>query len=188
MPVRLGFIGCGSHARTNLYPCLRFADCELVAVADLYESHRAYCVRHFGARRAYADYRELLSSERELDGVIVCGPAELHHAAGMAALERGLPVMVEKPPAPDLTRTLELAAAAKAAGKPVMVALMKRFASKYVQAKAIASDPAFGPVTACQVKYSYRVAMAPGRTAALMCIHAIDLMRFFMGDPVRVTV
>jgi hypothetical protein len=32
----------GSHARGNLYPCLRFADCTLLAVADLWEVHRTH--------------------------------------------------------------------------------------------------------------------------------------------------
>lgn len=187
-PVRIGFIGCGSHARANLYPCLRFAECELVAVADLWEVHRAHCRRHLGAQRAYGGYRELLDAERDLDAVIVCGPPELHVEASLAALERGLPVLCEKPPGLGLGDAVRLRDASRAAGKPLMVAFMKRFAARYVQAKAIASSSEFGRITHLALKYSYDCKLDPRRTAALMGTHAFDLVRFFMGDPSRVTI
>lgn len=189
MAVRIGFIGCGNHARTNLYPSLRYADCELVAVADLYEVHREYCVRHFGARRQYADYRALLDGEAgEIDAVIVCGPPALHLEAGRAALERGLPVMTEKPPAPDYAGTLVLQAAARANGKLCATGFMKRYAQKYVAAKRIVESVGFGGMTHCSMKYSFNVKLDPHATLALMGVHAIDLMRHFMGEPERVTV
>ena len=190
MPVRLGFIGCGSHARTNLYPCLRLAtDCELIAVADLWEQHRAYCQRHFGARRAYADFRALLDAERgNLDGMIVCGPPALHHEASLAALGAGLPVLCEKPPATTLAQTVELRDAARAAGRVMMVAFMKRFAQKYALAAEIARRPEFGRRTHCAITYSYRVKADVRTTLTMMCVHAIDLMRHFMGDPLRLAV
>ncbi|NBD39104.1 MAG: Gfo/Idh/MocA family oxidoreductase [Verrucomicrobia bacterium] len=128
--VRIGFIGCGAHASQNLYPSLRFADGDLVAAADPMEERRLYVKRYFGAGRVYESYEAMLGKEA-LDAVIVCGPPSLYEEAGLAALGRKLPVLVEKPPAESLEGCKRLRRAAVAAGKPLMVAMMKRFSQKY---------------------------------------------------------
>lgn len=48
----------------------------------------------------YQDYRGMLKSE-PLDGVLVLGPNDLHAAHGIACIERGLPILVEKPFTPQ---------------------------------------------------------------------------------------
>lgn len=183
--LRLGFIGCGTHATMNLYPALRFAPCELVAVADPLEDRRAYCARVFGAKQAYSDYGQMLEREK-LDAVIVCGPPKLHHEAGVRALKAGLHVMVEKPPAETLEGVLELRQAARDAKRVCMCAFMKRFAQKYRKAFEISQRPDFGGRQHLLVRYSHGAAMDAGRTYPLMAIHAIDLVRHFMGDARRV--
>lgn len=186
--VRIGFIGCGTHAAQNLYPSLRFADCELAAAADPMEERRLYGKRHFGAGTIYESYEAMLAKEA-LDAVIVCGPPSLHEEAGLAALGRKLPVLVEKPPADGLEGCRRLRRAADAAGKPLMVAMMKRFAQKYEMARAIASEPAFGASRHLFIRYSYGMeATDPRHLLYLMGIHAVDLMRHFMGEPAALSV
>jgi len=197
-PVRIGFIGCGTHATQNLYPSLRYADCELVAVADLYEERREHCKRAFGAARAYDDGERLLDAETDLDAVMVCGPAEVHHRFALAALERGLPVFTDKPPARTLDAAIEIRDAARAAGQPCMVGLMKRFAQKHVAARRLTEADEFGGLTHLLLRYSWSsgAPRASKRSAAErlhgtltgMCIHAIDLATHFLGPVERVQV
>lgn len=180
---RVGFVGCGNHATKNVYPALRFADCELVAVADPSEQRCAYAARVFGAARAYDDYRPLLERER-LDAVFVVGPGALHHAAGLAALDAGLHVFLEKPPADTLDGTRELAARAAEADRICAVGFMKRSAQKYVRAKELLAAPEAGTLRYAFVRYCFQVAGDRERTFAYNSIHGIDLLRFFV-EPVR---
>jgi myo-inositol 2-dehydrogenase/D-chiro-inositol 1-dehydrogenase len=186
MTVRLGFIGAGNHASQNLYPVLRYGDCRLVAVADLWEERRVKAGQAYGPEATYDDYRKLLERD-DLDAVAVSGPASLHQEAGLAALERGLPVFLEKPPAPDVAGTRQLRDAAAKQGVICMVGFMKRYAQKYRKTVEIAARPEFGRKTHLFVRYSHAAGGDdPFRMLTLMTIHPIDLVRYFMGDPVSV--
>jgi len=62
--------------------------------------------------RVYTDYLEMLQQERELDIVSIPAPIHLHVPMSMACFERGLHVMLEKPPAvlvQDVDRIVEAA-------------------------------------------------------------------------------
>ena len=61
---RIGFVGCGGHATSVLYPTLhRIPQVELVAVCDLKEELAKRNARFFGALRWYTDVREMLEKE-----------------------------------------------------------------------------------------------------------------------------
>jgi predicted dehydrogenase len=185
--VRVGFIGCGNHATTNLYPSLRFAECELLAVCDPVDDRREYCARVFGAQRQYAQHRELLEKE-ELDAVFICGPSSMHHQVAIEALQRGLHVFIEKPPAPSYAQAKEIRDAARQAGKICMCAFMKRFAQKYELAMQLSDAPEFGGRQHLLLRYSHGARMGVRDTLSLMTVHAIDLVRHFMGEVSRVQV
>lgn len=65
----------------------------------------------YGKARRYADFRELLSRETDLDGVVIATPDHVHAIAALHAMQRGLAVYVQKP----LTYSVEEARALKAA-------------------------------------------------------------------------
>ena len=184
---RLGFIGCGTHASANLYPCVRNSPIELVAICDPIEERLSACARKFGPTRTYADHRELLERE-QLDAVFVCGPPAMHHEVSLEAFRRGLHVFVEKPPAPDAAGARQLRDAARSAGKLGMVGFMKRFAQKVQLAESIAASPEFGGLRHMFLRYSHGARMGPHSTHTLMSIHAVDLVRHFMGEVTRVQV
>jgi predicted dehydrogenase len=94
---RIGFIGAGWWATANHMPILaKREDVELTAVCRLGRDELAKVKETFGFRHAYEDYRAMLD-EVELDGVFVVSPHSLHYEHARAALERGIPVCVEKP-------------------------------------------------------------------------------------------
>ena len=51
--VRVGFVGCGAHAREVLLPAARQAGLEFAAVCDLDKRLAQRVSRRFGAFRAY---------------------------------------------------------------------------------------------------------------------------------------
>jgi predicted dehydrogenase len=64
---------------------------------------------------------EALLDRKDLDAVLVFADNRSSVELGIRALERGLPVMVEKPMAADLAGAEAMLAASRAAGQPLMV-------------------------------------------------------------------
>ena len=60
------------------------------------DSARTRTARALGIAHAYADYRELLDNH-ELDGLVVATPHAFHYEIALAAVQKGLHVLVEKP-------------------------------------------------------------------------------------------
>lgn len=105
-PVRIGLVGAGRVAERAYLPAFAVAaGVELVAIADpVVERCRAVAP----AARAYPDLESLLAAG-DLDAVVIASPAEHHVAQAAAVAARGLPALVEKPPAPDLAGARALA-------------------------------------------------------------------------------
>ena len=76
---------------------------------------RALGAAYDGAAR-YADYRELLARETDLDGVVIATPDHVHAHAALLAMGRGLHVYAQKPLTYTVDESRRLAAAAEATG------------------------------------------------------------------------
>lgn len=117
---RIGFIGAGWWSTTYYMPPLKKRpDVDLVAVCGLDEAVLERCQSDFGFAHVTTDYRELL--RQRLDGVIVGSPHALHAEHGLAALQAGCHVMVEKPLATSSKAARQLVALAKKKGLHVAV-------------------------------------------------------------------
>src|ERR1051325_5511866 len=94
--VRLGIVGMGNIGKHHAAYLLegKVPRCELVAVCSTspqkLESYRTKGLKIF-------DSAERLFSSREVDAVMVATPHYQHTTLGIAALEAGLHLMVEKP-------------------------------------------------------------------------------------------
>jgi myo-inositol 2-dehydrogenase/D-chiro-inositol 1-dehydrogenase len=185
--VRVGFIGCGRHATKMLYPGLRMAGLELVAVCDLDEARAQRSARWFGAERAYTNHRAMLDDER-LDAVMICTGPTTHARLISDAADRGLPVFVEKPPALTLAEAEAVRQHCALSAAPVMVGFMKRYALIYQKLKQIINAPIFGEASAIQARMA--VGWKNGNGFALlldMGIHMVDLLRGLMGDIAQIS-
>jgi predicted dehydrogenase len=185
--VAVGVVGCGEHSMTSIMPSLRHACIRLVAVCDLDPERAETAQRRFGAEAAYGSVDDMLARSK-IDAVVVVGPPDLHVAAGIAALESGRHLFIEKPPANSLADADRLRRAGQIARRQVMVGFMKRYASAYRVVRQVMADDDFGPVRSVHVTYAHWP--APGLRNHLldMSIHALDMVRWLLGDPVRVSV
>ena len=190
---RIAFVGCGAHATSYLYPQIPLVpEIDLVAVCDIVRDKAEQNARHFGARRVYTDMEQMLAGE-ELDGVFVVGPAPQQYALAPAALRRGLPVYVEKPPANTSREAGELAELAERHGTWGQVGFMKAFADVYVIAQEIIARPEFGPVHLVRCKFGqgaypqiWGIDSAERAFLIGQCVHLFDLVRRFGGDVIAV--
>jgi predicted dehydrogenase len=124
-PVRVGLIGLGAMGRNHLRVLRGLSDARLEAVADPVRELRDAAVAVSGAP-AFADAEALLD-QPGLDAVVIAAPTTAHRALALAAVERGLPVLVEKPLAATLDGATEIVLAARRGGVPVQVGHIERF-------------------------------------------------------------
>ncbi len=94
---RIAVIGTGWWSTyTHLPGLLDNPSAELVAMCDQSPAALDKAKAAFGSVKPYADYRELLASEK-LDGAIVSTTHATHYEVTKACLEAGLHVLLEKP-------------------------------------------------------------------------------------------
>ncbi len=124
-PLRVGLAGLGSMGRNHLRHLASRDDCVLAAVADPDPAVLADAVAKTGAA-GFADPLAMIA-EAAVDAVVVAAPTTAHAALTFAAIERGLPVLVEKPLAATVEEGIELVGAARARGVPLQVGHVERF-------------------------------------------------------------
>jgi UDP-N-acetyl-2-amino-2-deoxyglucuronate dehydrogenase len=120
----LVIVGCGYIARRHAAAARRLGMPLIFASRDAGRA-RAYA-RDFQAAGAYGSYAEALGDPRAT-AAVVCTPHDAHLRDTLAALDRGLHVLVEKPIARTLEEADQMIAAARSAGRVLMVAENFRF-------------------------------------------------------------
>ncbi len=127
--LRVGLAGLGSMGRNHLRVLRALPGCRLVAVADPIEEMLAAAVAGDDGKPGPAGYAEPLAmiAEAELDAIVLATPTTTHRSLALAAIERGLAVLVEKPLAVSVAEGLEILVAARRCGVPVQVGHVERF-------------------------------------------------------------
>jgi predicted dehydrogenase len=124
-PLRLGLAGLGSMGRNHLRVISNHPETVLAAVADPTAEALTAAVDQTGAR-GFADPLEMIAAA-DLDGVVVAAPTTNHAALALAAIERGLPVLVEKPLAATVDDAIAIVTAARKRGVQVQVGHVERY-------------------------------------------------------------
>jgi predicted dehydrogenase len=121
-PLRWGLIGCGDIASKRVAAALSGSPgSALAAVARARSELAAEFAKAHGARRWYADWRDLLR-DPEVDAVYVATPVRLHAEQTIVAAEAGKHVLCEKPMALDVAECVRMQDAARRSGVALGVA------------------------------------------------------------------
>jgi len=127
MNIRWGLIGCGDIARKRVAPALReHPNGELVSVSRASFNQAEQFAKEFGARRWYADWKDLIAGE-EVDAVYIATPVHLHAAQAIAAAKAGKHVLCEKPMAMTVAECDEMIAACAENAVSLGVAYYRHF-------------------------------------------------------------
>jgi predicted dehydrogenase len=122
---RIGLVGLGTMGRNHMRVLNELDDVTLVAVCDEDASIvSAACEKH--GMHGYSSWREMFDRE-DMDAAVVAVPTRFHREVGLAALDRGLHVLVEKPIAASLEEGRELVEAAARARRLLAVGHIERF-------------------------------------------------------------
>jgi predicted dehydrogenase len=115
--------------------------------------------------------------------VSICAPSELHATIGLAALDAGKHVLVEKPVATRLEDGLRLAAAAAQTGRKLMVGHVERFNPAVGKVADLIAAGRIGRVFRA---HATRVGPLPTRirdagVAIDLATHDLDIMQFVLA-------
>ena len=141
----------------------------------------------------YSDYFVMLENEK-IDVVHVCVPTPLHCKMTVAALEKGINVLCEKPFATCLEEAKQMIEASEKSGARLMIGQCVRFAQTHEYLKRCIEDKRFGKITYLQ---SYRHGPIPdwsvgnwlqnpsitGGAVRDLHIHDTDFIRSVFGMP-----
>jgi predicted dehydrogenase len=202
-PLRIGLVGAGMVSRHHLIAWADIADqASVVAVADPSPENAARRVTEFGISQSYPDAETMLESTK-LDAVDIAAPRQMHAPLVRLAAKRGLPVLCQKPLAPDLREAIDLAAEVRNRTR-LMVHENWRFRGYYRDAASWLREGRIGNVKQAQLTL-LTSGVLPGpdglrpalqrqpfmrrekrMLVAEVLIHHLDTLRMLLG-PLRVT-
>ena len=123
VPVKVGVIGIGKMGWHHARVLSLLRDADLIGVADPDPERGHLATEQFGCQW-FADYREMLS---EVEAVCIAVPTLLHHPVGLACLQAGVHVLIEKPIAASQDEATALINAAHQAHRLLQVGHIERF-------------------------------------------------------------
>jgi predicted dehydrogenase len=201
--IRLGFVGANvkSHwASQSHFPALMaHPEVEFTAVCTTRPESAEEARKAFGAKLAFHDFREMVASP-EIDAVAVVVKVPLHYEPTKAAIEAGKHVYTEWPLGRTTAEAQELTALARAKGVLTVVGLQSRVSPAMLYVKELVQTGYVGEVLACHMscfrdgtlarpssRAWQRDVTQGANTLTIATGHAIDAMRFAVGDFARVS-
>ena len=180
--LRAGVIGVGAIGRHHVRIYNDLNDVQLVAIADLDQARRTGIARRYKVA-AYGDYRELFEREA-LDIVSIAVPTVLHREVALAAMARGIHVLVEKPIAATVLEADEMIREATARNLVLTVGHVERFNPAVVELKRRLSEGELGQVFQVHAR---RLSPFPSYIRDVgvvmdLATHELDIMRYLLGS------
>ena len=124
--------------------------------------------------------------DSDVDAVLIATPGAAHHEQVNACLDRGIPVLCEKPLTTDVASSYALVQKEKALGKQlIQIGFMRRFDPEYVALQKLISDGGLG--NPLMVHCTHRnPAVGDHFNSELMIrdsvVHEVDSVRFLLGE------
>jgi predicted dehydrogenase len=192
--VRIAVAGAGLIGRRHLQLVSENRDAKLAAIVDP-SPGATDLARDYGVE-LYASLEGLFEADRP-DAVILATPNSLHVAGGLACLEAGVPVLVEKPLAESVEEAMRLVEAAERHAVPLLVGHHRRHSPLLVAVRRLIDAGALGKLvavtgTAMFYKPDDYFDAAPWRRQAgggpvlINMVHEVDNLRALCGEIVSV--
>jgi len=193
MTMRIGIIGFGGAGQAHMFYWSCVAGCRVTKILDTGQTAALRAAAHAPSAQFVADEERFWP---DLDAVVVCTPDSTHASYVVAALARGLHVLVEKP----LTDSLEglcaiRRAAAAAPAQVVAVVHQMRFVPLHRRIKALVSEGALGALSYLEGYYVHDLTTRAFQTdrwretdnatpLVYSGCHFVDLLRWIAGEEI----
>lgn len=191
--VKLAVLGAGLIGKRHIQHVLAEPQAELSAVIDPTPLGRE--IAQASGVAWFPSFAAMIAADRP-DGIIVATPNQLHVENGIEAVDAGIPVLIEKPIADDVSDGEKLIRAAEAAGVPILTGHHRRHNPMMQKAKEIIDSGELGRVLVANAMFwlfkpddyfdaGWRRQAGAG-PVFLNLIHDVDNLRYLFGDIVAV--
>jgi scyllo-inositol 2-dehydrogenase (NADP+) len=201
-PLRVAIIGYGLAGAVFHAPLVASTPgMSVAAIVTSDPERRIQALRDFPKVKLYAAVEELWRDASRYDLVVVATPNRLHVPLGVAALQAGLPVVIDKPMAASVADAEQLIEASKKAGKLLTVFQNRRWDNDFRTVRSLldASVDMLGPITRFESRFeryrptpkhgAWRELGGPEEAGGLLYdlgSHLIDQALVLFGRPIRV--
>jgi myo-inositol 2-dehydrogenase/D-chiro-inositol 1-dehydrogenase len=197
--VRIGFVGTGGISRSHLVNLVQMPEVEVVGLCDIAPEQIEATRKAVEDRVAqqgvtarpldaipYTDYRAMLRNER-LDGLFICVPPFAHGEIDEAAIEAGIPMMIEKPVALELTVASRILEGIQRKGLITGAGYVMRYNDAVGKAKEILAGKTIGMVVVMRFGGTpgtpwYPIQSKSGGQLIEMATHQVDMLRYVIGE------
>lgn len=192
--IRVGIIGTGFARRVQLPTFHATPGVQVVAVCSAHRDRAEAAAQEFGIPQAFSDYRQMLQTG-ELDLVSIVTPPHLHLPMGLAAIEAGTHLLLEKPMALDLSEARQLYQQAESAGIVHLIDHELRFSPARRRFKELVDQGFLGQLYQVTVSLATGLRADPerpwdwwseaakgGGLLGAVGSHQIDQLRWWFGE------
>uniref|UniRef100_UPI0032173361 Gfo/Idh/MocA family protein n=1 Tax=uncultured Draconibacterium sp. TaxID=1573823 RepID=UPI0032173361 len=195
--IKIALIGAGYIANYHARGLQTVPGVEIVAVAAVpLESAKEFAVK-YKIKDATDEALSLVGRE-DIDAVVIATPNKFHAPYARAFINAGKDVFLEKPMAMSAEEGQTISEAARAGKQLVMVGHMWRFDTDVNYIKGILDERKLGKIIKTKgygihenwgpAGWFAQKELAGGGALADMGVHAIDTVRYLLGDPKPVKV
>jgi len=195
--IRLGIIGCGNMTGQHLNSFEVLKDkLEITVTCDLNRERAERTKEILSAKRFDTDYQNILN---DVDAVLIALPHQLHYPVGKFFIEHKKHVLMEKPLCVKEWQCLDLTKLAEAQGVTLMTAYPVRFWEETLKMKEYMDSGMIGDVFQMTIYTDHYNPSRDTRGTWMTCsglgggqtfshgCHYIDIMLWFLGNPVKGT-
>ena len=188
--VGLAIVGAGRVGLFRGEVAARHPAVEWIGIAELNPNRGGDVAARIGADFVTTDHRELLRRP-EVTAAIIASDEHLHVEPILAAIERGVPMLIEKPLATDLAESARVLKAITDAKLDAVVGYTQRFRRKWLAGKEKVRTGALGDVTLVSSRAfmnrlvaidNYKRTDDPSTISPMVIsgTHALDIVMWYM--------
>ncbi|WP_285250040.1 Gfo/Idh/MocA family oxidoreductase [Pseudarthrobacter sp. fls2-241-R2A-168] len=197
--LRVGVVGIGWAGQQHLKAYEALDGVSIVSLAGMEQELRDSLQAEYSIPNAFADWKDMLD-HGGLDAISVAVPTFLHAPIAVAALERGIHVLSEKPIARNAAEGQAMVDAARKAGRVLDVAFNHRRRGDIQALKGVIDDGGLGRPYYAKASWLRRSGiptlgswftnpeLAGGGPLADIGVHALDYALHLLGEPKVVAV
>lgn len=200
----IGVIGCGMIAERGHLPAIKHVpELELHALYDTSFDRAKQLQSEFGANHAYPTSEAFFDSD--VDAIVVCTPAPVHHRNVADAAASGTHVLCEKPLGMDEDEMTKMKETMDEADLQLFTGFNYRFSQSALDIRRLVREGAIGHVRLLRLTYNWHLhgkweydehgervesplrvgRMKEGGPLVDCGVHQIDLARWWLGSEVE---
>ena len=198
--LKVGIVGCGGIAAVHALALSQMEQIELMAFADIKKDRADAFVQKYGAKdaKSYASLEEMLE-DSGIESLHICTPHYLHVPMAIAALEKGIHVFMEKPPAITRQQFAQLKEASEKSSARLGICFQNRYNATTQKVDELLKSPEVGEILGARAfvtwnrtkpyytESGWRGSLETEGGGALInqSVHTLDLLVRWLQKPVE---